>query len=273
MDPRADLLARKIAELVADLPAAVAEELVGHLQSLGTTPGDRIGIDPTPAGFPAECRDRVDSLVAAWRNASGSVTADTIALAISSASCAVEAARLGEQVELVWSGPTKPGSALRRTEQALTELVQGARSELWIVSFVAYAISGIRDALVDALRRGVRVRLLLESRESGGGRITHDGISALRSVVDLGAVVYEWRLENRPKSGRGTPGALHAKFALADSTTLLVTSANLTEAAFDFNMELGVFIEGGPSPKRVAEQIAWLVNSAQIAELGDANAS
>jgi phosphatidylserine/phosphatidylglycerophosphate/cardiolipin synthase-like enzyme len=197
------------------------------------------------------------------------VSAHALGLAILSASRASEAERLGERVELVWSGPAKPGTALRRTEQALTELVQSARSELWIVSYVAYSVSGLRDALADALRRGVRVRLLLESRESGGGRITHDGIAALRPVVDLGAVVYEWPLDRRPTSGRGSPGSLHAKFALADTTMLFVTSANLTEAAFETNLELGVMIRGGAQPRRLAETVGWLVDSGTVQEVGD----
>lgn len=268
MDPRTELIAQRIAEMVADLPASVAEELAGHLQSLGPTTGDRVGTDPTPPGFPADCRDGVDALVATWRSSDNHVSAHALGLAISSASRAVEAERLGERVELVWSGPARPGTSLRRTEQALTELVQGARNELWIVSYVAYSVSGLRDALADVLRRGVRVRLLLESRESGGGRITHDGVTALRSVIDLGAVLYEWSLERRPKNSRGDPGALHAKFALADRSALLVTSANLTEAAFEFNMELGVLIRGGPQPERLARHLAWLLDSRTIEATG-----
>ena len=129
MDPRAELIAQRIAEMVADLPSSVAEELAGHLQSLGATTGDRVGTDPTPPGFPADCRDGVDALVATWRSSGNPVSAHALGLAISSASRAVEAERLGERVELVWSGPAKPGTSLRRTEQALTELVQGARNE------------------------------------------------------------------------------------------------------------------------------------------------
>lgn len=268
MDPRAERIAQRIAEMVAELPASVAEELAGHLQSLGPVTGERLGSDPTPPGFPPDCRDAVETLVSAWRASGGLVSAHALGLAILSASRAAEAERLGERVELVWSGPAKPGTGLRRTEQALTELVQSARSELWIVSYVAYSVSGLRDALGDALRRGVRVNLLLESRESGGSRITHDGIAALRPVVDLGAIVYEWPLERRPTNGRGSPGSLHAKFALADASMLFVTSANLTEAAFEINMELGVLVRGGPSPVRIAAELRWLVQSGHIIDSG-----
>jgi phosphatidylserine/phosphatidylglycerophosphate/cardiolipin synthase-like enzyme len=37
---------------------------------------------------------------------------------------------------------------------------------------------------------------------------------------------------------------MHAKAAVADSSTAFLTSANLTEAALERNMELGVLIHG-----------------------------
>jgi cardiolipin synthase len=269
MDPRAELLAKRIADLVADLPMSVAEELVSHLESLRDTTGERLASDPAPPGFPFERRDELDEVSSAWRSTGSLITARALGLAVLASAQAVETERLSERVELVWSGPAKPGTSLRRTEQALTELVQGAQREIWIVSYVAYSVVGIRDALVAALNRGVRVNLLLESRESGGGRISHDGIASLRSVVELGATVYEWPLEQRPRNRQGDPGALHAKFALADTSMLLVTSANLTEAAFEINVELGAVIRGGPQPRRLTETLVWLVESGTIQEVGD----
>lgn len=50
---------------------------------------------------------------------------------------------------------------------------------------------------------------------------------------------------------KGNRGALHAKCAVADRVTLLVTSANLTEAALGRNMELGLQVKGGESAQKV----------------------
>lgn len=265
MDPRTELLAKRIADLVSDLPMSVAEELVSHLESFRDVTGIQLASDPAPPGFPFECRDLLDGVSSAWRSSGNETSARALGLAVLAAAQAVEAERSSERVEVVWSGPTKPGTSLRRTEQALTELVQGARQEVWIVSYVAYSVVGIRDALVAALKRGVRVNLLLESRESGGGRISHDGIASLRAVVELGARVLEWPLAQRPRNRQGDPGALHAKFAVADGKTLLVTSANLTESAFETNIELGVLIRGGACPDRVVDHCRWLVDTGQVA--------
>jgi hypothetical protein len=162
---------------------------------------------------------------------------------------------------LVW--PLETDFA-RRTEQALTGPVR--TPERLIVSYVAYSVIGI----VKGSRRPRRgsMRRSLSARVCGA----HDGIAALRPVVDLGSVVYEWPLDRRPTNGRGDPGALHAKFALADGETLFVTSANLTEAAFEFNMELGAVIRGGPQPTRLAETLTWLLSSGNLRAVGTTTA-
>src|SRR5215210_3346003 len=82
-----------------------------------------------------------------------------------------------------------------------------------------------------------------------------------RVLADLRALseVYVWPLDRRPKDGAGRYGSPHAKFAVADETTLLVSSANLTEYAFNFNMELGLLVRGGDLPGRVVQHLRRLV--------------
>jgi phosphatidylserine/phosphatidylglycerophosphate/cardiolipin synthase-like enzyme len=41
---------------------------------------------------------------------------------------------------------------------------------------------------------------------------------------------------------------MHAKIAIADQTTLFVTSANLTASGISNNVEAGVLIRGGEAP-------------------------
>ena len=54
-------------------------------------------------------------------------------------------------VELVWTGPVTGIVPIRHTAQVLTGLIDDARDRLFLVSFVAYHISG----LVEALNRAV----------------------------------------------------------------------------------------------------------------------
>ena len=53
--------------------------------------------------------------------------------------------------------------------------------------------------------------------------------------------------------------SLHAKFAVTDSERLLVSSANLTEHAFELNIELGVLLTGGKAPEEATSHIDTLV--------------
>ncbi|MDQ3862958.1 MAG: phospholipase D-like domain-containing protein, partial [Actinomycetota bacterium] len=63
----------------------------------------------------------------------------------------------------------------------------------------------------------------------------------------------------RPKDGAGRYGSLHAKFAVADETTLLVLSANLTEYALNLNMELELLVRDGDLPARAVSHLRRLM--------------
>ena len=45
-----------------------------------------------------------------------------------------------------------------------------------------------------------------------------------------------------PSQEDGPGGVLHAKAVVADGESVFITSANLTEAAFDRNIELGLLV-------------------------------
>lgn len=77
--------------------------------------------------------------------------------------------QLESTVELVWIGPTTPFAAIRRTEQVLLDLIAQAQSELFLVSFVAYDVSSVADALNAAAARSVDIRIMLEASTSQVG--------------------------------------------------------------------------------------------------------
>ena len=53
--------------------------------------------------------------------------------------------------------------------------------------------------------------------------------------------VYHWPVEKRERNQAGRPGKLHAKLAIVDDAAL-VSSANLTDDAFNRNLEVGVMV-------------------------------
>jgi phosphatidylserine/phosphatidylglycerophosphate/cardiolipin synthase-like enzyme len=166
-------------------------------------------------------------------------------------------AALAEQsVELVWTGPTAASTTTRRTDQVLLDVVRRAERDLFLVSFVAYDVGEVVDALNDACSRGVRVRFLLESPRSEGGSLDVDPIAAMRSAVPE-AWVYAWIV----KEGDYTGGRVHAKVAVADWHLALLSSANLTGHALGKNMEAGVLVEGGRIPSDLRKHLQALIDT------------
>ena len=67
--------------------------------------------------------------------------------------------------------------------------------------------------------------------------------------------MYHW-----PTDQRDPPDAkLHAKAVIVDSRDILLTSANMTNAAYDKNIELGLLCRGGTTARRVQKHFDALV--------------
>jgi len=191
-----------------------------------------------------------------------------LASLLAGAAIAVHAHRDAEHVELVWSGPSQPGSRMRRTSEALLEVAREARKRLTLVTFAAYRVPEVREAIGTALQRGVEVHFVAETEEASQGRLGFDAAKALGAELGHRVHVYEWPHERRPRDARGGTGTLHAKFALADDRVLFVTSANLTEYALESNMELGMLLSGGDIPRLAAKHLARLVDDGLLRRSG-----
>jgi phosphatidylserine/phosphatidylglycerophosphate/cardiolipin synthase-like enzyme len=146
---------------------------------------------------------------------------------------------------------------VRLTRAVLVDVIRSASQRLVIVSFAAYRVALVVEELTAAAARGVDVRLVLETAEASGGRLAMDAADAFAS---LGAAVsfWIWPSEQRPALPTGA-AALHAKAAIADDHTALVTSANLTGHGINENMELGLLVRGGPVPRRLAAHFTLLM--------------
>ena len=185
--------------------------------------------------------------------------ADALALALRAAGATADHYRGEQQVDLVWTGPVTHRIPLRRTEQALLQVIYAAQGELLIVSFAVYKADAVIQALIAAFERGVHLRICVEAPDPEGRTMAYDTIQALGADVRQRAEVYVWPRTQRPLGTNGKPGSLHAKLAVADQSHLFVSSANLTAYAMSINMELGVLIQGGSLPGRVAAHFSDLI--------------
>ena len=248
------------------MPGSVIDELCGALEGLGedAPPRQRASLSAVIAS--PRARARVSGLIEAWGLAPD-VSPASLAWALRAAYHADERRRREQAIELVWTGPSPEGTVLRRTDQVLLDLIRSARRTLHVVTFAAYKIPILNEAMLAAARRGVAVTLIFESPEASAGKIAFAGLDALGKEMRGLASVYVWPLERRPRDGAGRHGSLHAKCAVADGARLLVSSANLTEFALNMNMELGLLVSGVDLPDRVVGHLDQLIRERVLVPL------
>lgn len=83
-----------------------------------------------------------------------------------------------------------------------------------------------REELVEAAKRGVRVRLLLPSRRTDFASVRYSGRSYYRRLLEAGVEIYEYE-----------PCRLHAKTMVIDGHFSSVGSSNLDRRSFYWNYE------------------------------------
>jgi hypothetical protein len=154
-------------------------------------------------------------------------------------------------LELVTSGPDIAG-ATRDTGVVLRELFTEAEHRVLVVGFAVYQGREIFAALADRMRHraGLAVRLCLDVRRAPGDTTRSDAL--LHRFAER-FVRQEWPgsllpdLFYDPRSlpdGENRRASLHAKCVVVDGVRALIGSANLTEAAHQRNIEIGVLVTG-----------------------------
>ena len=208
------------------------------------------------SGFgPVPDKSIIEAFENTWRR-NPKISPLEIVAALYSASKTANIVEKRETVEMVWTGPFTGLVASRHTEQVLMELIDDSKETLFLVSFVAYKIDSIIEALRNAICRNVKIEILLESSHAHGGKIDFDSIEMLKKALPS-VNVYSWNSES--KSSEILNGVVHAKCAVADCSRAFITSANLTRAAMENNMELGVLIHGGSIPEKLARHLEALI--------------
>ena len=203
----------------------------------------------------------LDDVLKQWQRVGCS--SDELAGLVAGASIGYIEQKERERVQLVWSGPDLKQFPVRRSEQVLLELINGAEESLFIVSFVLVNVPSIEDAIAKAVERGVDVRMLIESEDK-----KEDSDNFRETVVRLydsisGIMLYVWPRANRENT-QGGFARVHAKCAVVDDNKAFVTSANLTSAALDKNIEVGIQLTGGNIPLGISKQLKAMITSKEI---------
>lgn len=210
-------------------------------------------LDAIPA---AHYRRHAGSISEAWAR-TPDVSGAAVATAMRTAAATAAAMRSEQHTSLVWTGPSTDVAELRSTRAVLSTLVANATESLLLMSFASHDVAELTDSLAAAIARGVAVTLILETPDNPGGWIEF-GPTHPFAPIKATASFYRWPLENR-EAFFAASARLHAKCVIADRSSMLVTSANLTSAGINDNVELGILVEAGPLPERLSRHIELLI--------------
>lgn len=149
--------------------------------------------------------------------------------------------------DLVWSGEEVNGLHARDTRSVYEQLLGNASDSLWVSSYTYFDGARAFKVLADRMDAvpSLKVTLLLNIQRKKGDTSTPDDV--VQRFADRfwtkdwpGSRSPEVYYDPRSLDLDGPTGVLHAKAVIADRRVLFVTSANLTEAAFDKNVEMGL---------------------------------
>lgn len=206
-------------------------------------------------------RSHATTIAQAWKDLPG-LPGASVAAALRSAAATAAVARAEQNVSLVWTGPTTEVTGLRATRSVLDTLVTNAIRSLVLVSFVSYDVAELTEGLADAIERGVEVTLILETPDDPGGPLIVDAGHPFEPIKTT-AKFYRWPSEAR-EAFFATTARLHAKCVIADRSAALITSANLTSAGINDNLELGVLVEAGPLPVTLSQHLESLIGNGSL---------
>nr|WP_277882557.1 DISARM system phospholipase D-like protein DrmC [Pseudanabaena sp. FACHB-2040] len=250
------------------LPRSVLGELTAVLARTNSPYGEALANSVLQPLNNPRFRRAISDMLAAWKEDSSlGWSSRELAAAIYSAAYTAATIRQELAVELVWTGPASSGLAIRRTDQVLLQLIRECQKDLTLISFAIYKIPEIVEAIVAALNRGVSLRIVAETPESGDGKIAFGLQATFGPEIMRRSQVLIWPMEKRPANVAGKYGSLHVKGAVADGARLFITSANLTEYALSLNMEMGVLIRNQELAGQVLSQIDQLVLEAILVPL------
>jgi phosphatidylserine/phosphatidylglycerophosphate/cardiolipin synthase-like enzyme len=167
---------------------------------------------------------------------------------------------------LVWSGPEVAGLHARDTRRVYEELFREAEESVWVSTFVVYDGPSAFEELAKRMdgRPELEVRLFLNLQRKWGDE------TPAEILVSRFAKVFwqrDWPGTRRPTvyfdprslALGGPDGVLHAKGVVVDNRLAFITSANLTEAAWDRNIELGVVVQDPPFAQSIVRHFERLV--------------
>jgi cardiolipin synthase len=129
---------------------------------------------------------------------------------------------------VVWSGPEGGASGMKLLYLLS---IASARRTLDIETPYLILDESTEWSLTEGARRGVKIRLLLESEITDAKPVKFAGRAAYERLLERGIEIYEYQ-----------PAMMHAKVIVVDDVLSVVGSANLDNRSLELNDELNVAV-------------------------------
>lgn len=142
---------------------------------------------------------------------------------------------------VVWSGPEGGASGMKLL---FLLSIAAARSTLDVQSPYLVTDESTEWSLVEARRRGVRVRLLVEGDVNDAKAVKFASRAAYQRLLDEGIEIYEYE-----------PAMMHAKVMVVDGTLSILGSANFDNRSMELNDELDVAVFDPAVAKRLLADV------------------
>lgn len=248
-------------DALLELPAHLRRRLAGALESGLLAPSCSLASLRSVLGLPEGGEDVVAALAKLERlGVSGPASAAWIR-------AVEEAASRTPMPDLVWSGPEVPGVHARDTRRVYEELLGSAEHSVWACSFAYFDGPRAFDVLARRMdsRPDLRVTLLLNIQRRRGDTTAADQLVRRFTERFWGT---DWPGASRPRvyfdprslEPDRPGGVLHAKAVVTDDEAVFVTSANLTAAALDRNIEIGLLFRDRALAASVSSHFRALID-------------
>ena len=152
-------------------------------------------------------------------------------------------------IEPVWSGPALPGDS-HRTTGAVARLIDEASESVWATTYSSAPTAPFVQALKRALARGIDVTVVADVVN-----LPDTATMLVRELPSATVLGYQHEIDGRS-------GLQHSKVVIIDTETVLVTSANLSTAAVEVNLEAGLITKDPTLASRIRQHFVdlWMAD-------------
>ena len=231
-------VAKKVLEIIQDMPEEALEKLVSawdsgenitkhNLERITGITGEKARRLYMLIGDPEVKQDLVNAMIVTGLEAKSKFAASN------------------DDVEIVWTGPSKISVGVRNTKPVIEEMLKSAVPGER-VTIIDYVITSNAESIVDQMKScladGVDIDLIVDKSSANERHLKK--CFAEKSLVR--PTIYE------RKGDEGGWYKVHAKVIIIGDRQMLVSSANLTELGTEVNFELGLLVRGPTVKKMLA---------------------